>query len=71
MFCVNWAVCLMVYIRLAMRWPTLIKKWRRADMIMGKKYGNSKDLDRKLRLISVIFISLAIGIVRFIYLLQL
>lgn len=52
-------VCLVAFLRLARRWPRLMRNWSKVDLLMDRKYGKPLDLNRKLRLITVVLMTLA------------
>ncbi|CAH1141696.1 unnamed protein product [Phyllotreta striolata] len=53
-------VTLILYLRLARKWPNFAKCWCRMDKIMARNYNYPKKLDKRLRICTAICLTLSI-----------
>lgn len=58
---INAFTCMILYLRLAKKWPKFSRLWDEVDRKMSKVYGYPKNLDFRIRLLSIIALILSFG----------
>lgn len=50
---------MIVFLRLARKWPRLMNEWAKVDEIMERNYGYPRSLDKRLRLTAAVIMALS------------